>query len=161
MLLRTTLESVLPLKDDERKLSTNAAKVVFRGSYIWPNYIMGLSVRRNYDDSSFAVGVVRSTGKMRPGIMESWTVGEEHSSSTFNNSPAYLVEEVKNPAALNRASRVENIARKIKLTALAVTLAASGILVGISESNTSATHEHGVPTIVPNDNHRVGESLDV
>jgi len=97
MLFRSSLEHVLPVKQDERKLSTNAAKVVFRGSYLWPNIFMGLSVNRIYGDNTnlYAVGVIRGTGKVRPGIAETWVRGQEHTSSRFMNYPNHLVDETR------------------------------------------------------------------
>lgn len=124
MRLRAQVERMLPLRDGEVRLSTDARETVFRGTYFLPSEVTGVEVGANdlpetRDVYPYRVQVTRTE--------KNGTKKKSGNLGFYNPMPKSVlgaVEELKNPDALRRATRVEKVARGIKKTAVLATIAA-------------------------------------
>jgi hypothetical protein len=142
MLLRSTLEKHIPLKENEVHLSDDARTLVFRGSYILPSIVSDVRSEQNYDRRSrnaypFKVIVERKHSNGTVSI-----AGDSWDSMSFSD-PSDAVTELATPDALKRATRIERLARKIKATAACVTVAA---IAGLGVYSASNNNESGPVT---------------
>ncbi len=166
MLLRSLLEKHVPLKEGEEPLTRRAARAVaFRGSYIKPGLIIGVEILPNYDSESnsgiwpWQVFVTRqhtngSVSQSRPlrNNLVNFTISEDY------RDPREGVNQLQRQEAINRANRIERIARKVKIivagSALTGASLAAGLLTGsvssaeVSTPTVSVPYaEYGVPSI--------------
>ncbi len=120
--LRSTIERRISVKDDEVRLSKDARRVIFRGSYAWPGQVTEVSAQKNYRESS------QDSYPHKVKIVRTHSDGTKSISGTGPDSPSWndkvlpTITELTNPQALNRATRVEKIARRVKVTASLLTV---------------------------------------
>ncbi|HSX31436.1 MAG TPA: hypothetical protein VLE99_05970 [Candidatus Saccharimonadales bacterium] len=127
MWLRSTIEQQLPVREGESKLSERARRLVFRGSYWLPGTSMvRVEADRNYssatrDNFPYGLNVVRQRFDRTRYSTEFGLYDRVYDEPTSG-----VADEMRQPGMLERASRVESIARRIKLTTLSA-LAAVGL----------------------------------
>lgn len=135
MLLRSSIERVIPVRPGERKLSKAARKAVFYGSYrgrgntiqnvgTFSEVIGGSTVRRRY--------VTRAV----PGNPPKSSIGKRIDTLRDDIGSRQLGDH----DTLTRANRVEEVARELKLRA-AVGAAAVAVLLGAPASSPSSPSE--------------------
>lgn len=134
MRLRSKIEELLPLKPGEVALSPEARKAVFRGFYFHTSKVVQVSDLSGYQNNGGLISVVRS-----------WRGGYPHSSFHHTETTPEGADAFKDQKALERASDVERVARRIK-AALVLVLAAAGVVGGLNASGTFSSQE--VPTAV-------------
>lgn len=132
MLFRSQLEKVLPVNDNEKRLTKTERRVVFRGDYLWPAIIESVTLGRNSsrktkDAYPSEVKITRTSKSGNHRFTETNWRGEEVIKS---------VEELQVQSKLGRANRVERIARRIKTVALgAAAIGAVAAIIAISPAN--------------------------
>jgi hypothetical protein len=112
MLLRTSLDRVVPEKKGEQKL-TQGRRFVFRGSYALTKEITGVETvyAPSYLNFPYYHPVTRKTifdKDVTSGDANEWN------SYSYAYSDDWVVAELNRPETLNRANRIERIARYIK-----------------------------------------------
>lgn|GEM_PF-5847098 len=144
MILRSTLEKHLPVQDGEVQLSPRARDYVFHGSYIFPTDVYDvettkpkLGAKNERNDRPF-MHVVTRMGKR--GLWMNRT-GDKNWSRTYAEHASDIVDELNQPSALQRATRVEKIARRLKVATAVATLglAATSLMPGSQQHSTSAS----------------------
>lgn len=118
MLLRSTIEKKLPLKENEKRLSEDARQRVFRGFYLFSGKIIGVSNQINYDPSTEHKFPHKTivTRESKSGVRS--TNGRH--TPVWKNPALSLDAEMVQPQAVSRANRIESIARKIKVASALV-----------------------------------------
>jgi len=144
--LRSALERSLPLKPGEAHLSKPARKNVFSGTYTFGRK----KIINIYNDEPLDPGrrlkhpytleVARSRNN-------NWDIVTTTIEDGFREPPFDIVKEMRNPAALKRANRIESVARDVKLFAstavIAGSLAATGIF-GFRDNHNTAEQQPSV-----------------
>ena len=104
--LRTAINRALPASEEDPQLSEDTARVVFRGPYFFSEQILGV-------DSAQSPRLLWGALISRK---QSGSQVKRHLVDDFKTPQEYgcVMEEISQPAALARANRVEDIARKIK-----------------------------------------------
>ncbi|HSX06505.1 MAG TPA: hypothetical protein VLG92_02190 [Candidatus Saccharimonadia bacterium] len=119
MRLRVEVDKRVPLQEGEAKLSPEARALVFRGFYCLPSRVTEVAAADNHNRESreafpYCVKVTRTHSD-----------GTKSFSGEYN-SHAYKttkgVSEFEDGQALNRATHVERIARRLKLGTIAATV---------------------------------------
>lgn len=144
MLLRSSVERFLPLKKDEAYLSDDARWAVFQGEYGDPGtQIKSVETRQNYDrETEVHYPVVLRVTREADGRQT--FSDNQRSRRVFRASPTHIVEEMRQPDKLNRANRVEKVARRMKAVAgLAVIATALGLLVDSGVEAHERSHARG------------------
>lgn len=134
MILRSQVEKRIPLKEGETHLSPFAKKLVFRGGYLIPSEITAVKKQKNYradscDSYPWKVEVSRTYKDGTHNFGGTWR------DNWKNNAAKTVDEELQNPLALKRATRVEKVARRIKLTAIGAAVLATGGLALAAHNN--------------------------
>lgn len=135
--LRSVLERSLPLKPGEVHLSKPARIYVFSGTYTFG----GKKIVDIYNDEPLDPGrrwkhphtleVARSRNN------SDWDIVTTTIEDGFREPPFDIVNEMRNPAALKRANRIEEAARKAKkVISLAITggLITGGLIYGVANT---------------------------
>jgi len=114
MWLRSKVEQFIPVAEDEKQLSEKTRQAIFRGMYGWPGKMVKVETVRNYHHSTADnyPHRLKITREYSDGSRSfSGDVGE----GVVYSDPQYEVEaEMRDPAALRRATHVERVARRIK-----------------------------------------------
>jgi hypothetical protein len=149
MRLRSMVDRVLPLKDDEVRLSPEARMIVFRKDCYYtfdPGKITGVERFENWDERTKEnwPWEVRVTRTQKSGSKIFY--GDGWSAAKWSDGVIDPVEEMQSPKALERATRVENVARRIKIAAAG--LAFVGVVTGAS-----VTIYEGITPTTPTEQH--------
>jgi len=154
MILRSSIERLLPVAEDEVRLSKDARQATFSTFYWFSRYrkIVGLEasvhhkrvVSHGYIRSGgtfilFKVLKQNNNGRQRD-FVDSLRLTPEF------DSEAEVLEEMSNPRALNRANRVERVARWVK-TAFAVgaAVASAGLATGTIDLSGEPVDKSDIP----------------
>ena len=119
MLLRTSLDRVVPHRRDERHLTDEARRRTFVGNYLDRGRIVRV----------IGLDGPAPSGSAQPHV-DTAVVRQRHGYDVYSNDPTHNVrprrhpttaasaasEELADPAALNRANRIETLARRTKGT---------------------------------------------
>lgn len=140
--MRVQIEKHLPLRTDEKHFSKTAARIIFRGGYIFPSKISQVELVNNGNRETKEAFPyrVKVTRQYKDGIKA--INGDEIFSGEIYRNPTTAVAELSTPQALNRATRVERVARRLKtgLSIATVAFAGLGIASVASVGNSSESY---------------------
>jgi len=143
MKLRAEVDKRLSVGSNEVRLSPAARRLVFRGGAYWfPGKVTSVDVTGNYTPES------KDAYPYRVRVTRTYADGTQEFSGDKYDSPIYkrppkTVSELENPWALNRATHVERVARRIKQAAIAFTVitgSTAGILAGAGVFSPAEAH---------------------
>lgn len=140
MLLRSLVEESIRVHPGERIMSDVECRDLFRGSYIFSGSIVNVSWQQikagAWSDDSYNPSYIEGMHIQRAGFANEAAAlaptpqSNKPDKMRFLDLPTYM-----EPALVQRANHVERVARRIKLSALALT-AALAVGLGLPESTT-------------------------
>lgn len=120
MLLRSTVEQIMPTRKDEARLSKKAREIAFRGMYINP---LGRSIWLNE-------GIIHQPKYTTQ--YKQWRSYHDVKQREYSIQERDLFDEISKHSTQERACRASNIARFIKVSS-ALLLTAAGIHFGVKD----------------------------
>lgn len=137
MLLRSTIDKVLPVRPDEQEFTKEAREYVFRGNYLflggvvkvqadmaWSRYCdkWGQPQPKSLEKYPYWHTVVRANRLDDTNVF----TANGYFAGVYEDAGIEATAEINNPAGLSRATRVEKIARRVKVAAAILLASAAG-----------------------------------
>lgn len=149
MLLRSTLEKHVAVRDDEDRLPDEVRNFAFRGVYAKSTGIVGAHWSHYVPERRLG-RPIPAPQYLRPIYRTSMFTGREYTSGwgditgyKYNKRGEYYIHQLLSPRILERANRIEQLARRTKL-AVGTLLVAAGVTAFVASGETSTDHHYSL-----------------